>query len=275
VTIVSRRRIYWSLFIAACLCLAAAFVLALPLFGKHEGLAAFMASDAFKEFRFAGLSLDSQATSALAILIAACYAALCLGFILATFRKTVSAEIFFFAFWVLSFGFEAVRLLVFHFVEAGEPIAWSVIATKVVLGARMIGLFSFFAAGIYAAGFRNEKFGSAIILVIVIGWALAYSLPIDTGVFEPTLIMRQGYATLSSILAIIIATTTAANFLYASFSNGEPSYRAAALGSACALVGQSLLISRWMPVDIIAGSFLLIFGSWLFVSRLHAYYLWQ
>jgi hypothetical protein len=40
-------------------------------------------------------------------------------------------------------------------------------------------------------------------------------------------------------------------------------------------VGNRLLTTQWNPFAMITGFALLVAGSWLFVSRLHSYYLWQ
>ena len=72
-----------------------------------------------------------------------------------------------------------------------------------------------------------------------------------------------------------MASVTVADYLYAARSTGEASYRVVALGTAILLVGHRLLTTEWNPLGMIAGFALLVAGSWLFVSRLHAYYLWQ
>lgn len=277
VTIASRRRIYWGLFVAAALCLAVALFLSVPVFARAEGVASFKAlgGGAYRELSLGRLKLDSVSTSSAGILLASLYSLLCLGFILATFRKTVSSEIFFFSFWVLSFGMESLRFLIVHFAAIGAPVGWSIAATRVILGSRIVGLLSFFAAGLHAAGFRNDKLGSAIGVIVVAGWALAYVMPIDTGSYLPVLMLRPGYAMLSMIVAAIAGLVIVANLIYASFSSGERSYRIAALGAAAALAGQRLLVAEWQPLAIASGAALLVFGSWLFISRLHAYYLWQ
>ena len=76
-------------------------------------------------------------------------------------------------------------------------------------------------------------------------------------------------------LAAVLALATVLDFFYASFSSGEQSYRVVALGSGLALAGQGLVLAMWQPFALLAGLALLALGSWLLVSRLHAYYLWQ
>ena len=275
VTIASRRRIYWGLFLAACACLVTAIALAIPVFAARGVPKLLKAAGAYQGLSLFGIKLDSCRAAASGVLLAALFSTLCLGYILTSFRKTVSSEIFFFAFWVLSLSIEVGRLFIYRFAVSISPLFWTIVASKVVLGGRIVGLLSFFAAGLYAAGFRNEKLGSAVALFTAAGWAIAYSMPIDSGVYEPILLMKLGYAGLSTVLAVIAGIAIVANFVYASFSTGEASYRAAAIGAALALLGQRLLVSQWHPIALALGAALLVLGSWLFVSRLHAYYLWQ
>jgi hypothetical protein len=261
--------------LASCLCLAAAIALVLPLFAKGLGIRTLKALGAYHEVTVGRIKLDSVNIVSAGILLSALYSTFCLGGILASFKKTVSFEIFFFSFWVLSLGLESLRFLIVQFAALGEPSAWSILVTRIVIGGRIMGLLSFFVAGLYAAGFRNDKLGSAIGLLAVAAWALAYVMPIDTGVYETVMLMRPGYAGLAMALSAAVGLVTVANFFYAAVATGEASYRTVAFGAAAALIGQQLVVSQWNPIMMAVGAALLVFGSWLFVSRLHAYYLWQ
>lgn len=275
VTIAARRRIYWILFALACLGFAAAVFLALPLFLGRVDASFLQASGGLRELRFLGATLSSPRLAAAGVLLATLYSALCLGYVLYSFRKTVSSEVFFFAFWVLSLAFEAGRLAVFSLAAGGAPTSLVLAASRLVLAGRFSGLLSIFAAGLYAAGFRNEKLGSVLLLVVVVGGTLAWAIPLNSGVYEATLLVRPGYLKLLDLLALLAGLATAANFVYASGSTGERSYKVVALGAAAFLLGQRILVSQLSPPALALGFALLLCGSWLFVSRLHAYYLWQ
>jgi len=275
VTINARRRTYWSLFAAACLCLAA-FV---PLFSR-------IASDpdvpdflqkakAIGVFRIGGIGIFSYRLAAAAVGLCALYAALALGVVLFNFRKTVSTEIFFFAFWVLSVGLEVLRLALYGLVVDGASLSLQILAAKALVFTRYAGYFSLFLSGLYAAGFHNEKIGTVVALCAAIAFALAAAMPIDTGAFSSTLELKAGYFSLNLGLGIVASLVTIANFLYAAYATSEPSYRAAALGCTVFLAGHQLLISVWNPYLIVVGFVLLVAGSALFISRLHSYYLWQ
>jgi len=275
VTIASRRRIYWLLFLVAVASLAAALLLGISVLSPKADLSALVASGALHKGSFLGLAVDSARVTALGLVAVAAFSSLCLAYILATFRKTVSSEIFFFSFWVLSLGLEALRLLVLRLACGGYAVGTVIFATRLVLGFRLAGVLSFFAASLYAAGFRNEKLGSSLAVIFFAAVTLAWAMPIDTGVHELGFLLRPGYRTMAVALAAVLALATVLDFFYASFSSGEQSYRVVALGSGLALAGQGLVLAMWQPFALLAGLALLALGSWLLVSRLHAYYLWQ
>ncbi len=275
VTTAARRRVYWALFVAACLCLAAAVLLAVPLFIGAVNVGVLERAGALRESRLFGLGISSLGSSAASTVLASLYATLCLGFVLYSFRKTVSPEIFFFSFWVLSLGLECSRLFVFHLAAEGAPTALVHAAARVTLAARTTGLLALFTASLFAAGFRSEKPGSAALLIMLIGAGLARSVPLNSGAYEPTLMLRPGFSALLDLLALASALATAAGFFHAARVSGERSYRAVALGTIALLVGQRLLVTDWRPLSLMLGFGLVLAGSWLFVSRLHAYYLWQ
>lgn len=274
-TIVSRRRIYWALFVIACLVFLAGLFLSLPIFQGRVDTELLKASGSFFREKIFALSVDSARTTAAAALFSGLYSVLCLGYILRSFRKTVSSEIFFFAFWALSIGLEALRPLAFRLASQGAPASLILVSTRLVLAGRAMGLLAFFCASLYAVGFHNEKLGSAAFVVVLLGCALAVIIPLNTGVYQTNLIVRPGYRGYTSLLAGIAGLAILADFIYASFSSGEAPYRIVALGSASALLGQALLITQWQPFALFLGFGLLALGSWLVVSRLHAYYLWQ
>jgi hypothetical protein len=275
VTIAARRRIYWSLFLSACACFIAFFPLFLQVSHGDKSPISLSKAGALVSFHLGSVVLSSHYLAAAGIGLCGLFAALCLGFILYSFRKTVSAEIYFYSFWVLSVGFEVLRLVVFDFASGGGSVYWQIIATKVLLFARYEGYLSLFVSGLYAAGFRNEKLGTVAAVILAVSLGLAMAMPVNTGSFAPTLELKAGYADLNTGLVLVVALVTVANYLYAAYTSGEASYRLVAVGAAVFLVGHRLLTTQWNPFAMIVGFAFLVVGSWLFVSRLHSYYLWQ
>ena len=274
-TIAARRRVYWALFLMACLCIAA-FV---PLYANLVRMPAepdFLAgSGALGRFELLGIALPSPRLAGAGAGLCSLYAVATLGMILYSFRKTVSAEIYFYAFWVLSVGMESLRLVVFGLAATRASPEWQSLATRVLLFARYAGQLSFLASSLHAAGFRNEKLGTAAALVLALATALAVAMPVNTGSYAPSLELRPGYADLHLAFYLVASLATVADFIYAERSTGERSFRLVAIGSAACLLGRQLLVTQWNPFALVAGFALLATGSWLLVSRLHGYYLWQ
>ncbi len=274
-TIAARRRVYWILFILACLCLTAFLPLYVSLLRRDADPAFLAAAGALGRFELLGIRLPSSWLVGTGIGLGVLYAVAALSMILRSFRKTVSTEVYFYSFWVLSVAFELLRLLVFDLAASGASFRWQVLATKALYLARYAGLFSLFTASLYAAGFRNEKIGGIIALVLAVSAGISALMPVNSGSFAASLELRAGYAGLHFLFSLLLSCLIVVDFLHASRLSGEKSFRLAALGSAAFLVGRHILVSQWNPIAIIAGFALLVAGSWLFVSRLHAYYLWQ
>jgi len=274
-TIAARRRLYWGLFILACTCLAAFVPLYVSLVRLPAQPAFLVESKAFGRIKLFGASIPSPRLAGAGIGLGALFSAATLGLILVSFKKTVSNEVYFFAFWVLSVGMEVLRLVVYNLASTDGSPHWQAIAMRVLLFSRYSGYFALLAASLYAAGFRNEKIGGAAAFVLALAAALAASMPINTGTYAYSLELRAGYADLHVALYLIASIVAVVDFLYAASSSGEPSYRLVATGCLLGLVGRQLLVTQWNPFVLVAGFALIVTGSWLCISRLHTYYLWQ
>ncbi|MDP3178840.1 MAG: hypothetical protein Q8M76_13120 [Spirochaetaceae bacterium] len=274
-TIVARRRVYWTLFVLALASLVAFVPLYIGLASGRTPSQFLAKAGALTEYRFLGLRIPSHALAAAGIGLCSLFSAMTMGLILYSFRKTVSTEIFLFAWWVLSVGFEIIRLIVFRAAAMGGSVYAQALLTRILLFARYAGYLSLFASGLFAAGFRSEKLGTIGAVILAVSLGLASAMPINTGAFAPTLDLRPGYAAMNMAFYAIASVVTVANFLFAARSTGESSYRSVAMGAALFLIGHGIVISQWNPAWLAAGFALLAAGAWIFTSRLHAYYLWQ
>ena len=274
-TIASRRFIYWALFGLSNFALATGIILAFPLFLGEVDMAVFEPFGGNARVLFLGLTFSVSETAVVGLIVTCLLSAAGLLLVLSFFRKTVSSEVFFFSFWLLSIGFEVGRLLVFRLAAGGASMPWIMLATRFVLASRYVGYLSLFAAGLYASGFHNEKLGSVIFMIIAIGGALAAAMPLNTGVYDSSFLLKAGYGGISASLFWLAGGMTALNFLYAARQTREKSYRVAALGVVAFVLGRRLMLMAYNPLATLLGALLLAVGTWLFVSRLHAYYLWQ
>jgi hypothetical protein len=263
------------LFGLSLLALVAAVFFALPVFRARFDTSVLSGARAVQEWSFMGQRLSSPRLAVAGGLLAALFSSIALAYVLVSFRKTASPEIFFFAFWVLSIGFEAGRILVLRLAVEGYSGTWVSFATRAVYASRFAGYMAFFLSGLHASGFRSERLGRSIASVAALGLAFASALPLDTGSFDPTLLVRPGYARVEGLLVLALAVVSVVDFFLGAGLKGEPRFRVAAIGAVLMLAGQYLLVGQWRPELVIIALALLATGTRLFVSRLHAYYLWQ
>ncbi|MEI6873725.1 MAG: hypothetical protein WCL50_01195 [Spirochaetota bacterium] len=273
-TLDSRRRTYWILFFMALTALSAAVFLSLPLFSNRVDASILNPSHAVRQWSFLGFRSGSVPAAAGGGILAALFATLALAYVLISFRKTASPEIFFFAFWILSLALESGRILAFRLAVEGAG-TWSSFANRAVLAARFSGYGSLFLAGLHASGFRSERLGRSVASVVGIALAFASTLPLDTGTYEPTLLMRMGYARVDRLSLTLLAIVSLVNFSLGASLTGERRFRVIAIGAVLMLAGQYLLLHEWRPEYLLLAIVLLGAGSRLFISRLHSYYLWQ
>lgn len=191
------------------------------------------------------------------------------------YSRTISMELFFFAFFALALAAEPLRLESLRGALWGASFPERNIVTRVILTARLMGAFSLFAGSLYAVGYTSEKHEIAVGAVFLCALALGTGLPINTGIFGPDLIERAGYGDLHTFLSMACILGGCANYLFAVRITGERGYRVAALGCALAFSGSLALRGSASPAAVLLGALALCLGTILFLRKIHAYYLWQ
>lgn len=273
-TISSRTRTYRACWILA---LAFAAVSAAALF--QAGPEALTAAG-----RLPGFPVLANGTSALyrypgALPVAA--AVLCSAYgiavlFLLSFRysRTVSMELFFFAFWALALSSEILRIESLRGVLLGTSFPERNIVTRLLLSMRFLGVFSLFAGSLYSVGYSEDRQAVPIGAVFLASLALGTGLPINTGSFGADLLQRVGYAQLYGFLSAASLLGAAANYLLAARLTGEGGYKLAALGCALMFGGGLALRASASPASVVLGALGLAAGTVLFVRKIHSYYLW-
>ncbi len=191
------------------------------------------------------------------------------------FRKTVSSEMFFFIFFVISLSFEAFRAGPLLLELSSQPSYYGTVLTRVVEFSRFFGVFCLFISGLYATGIDYPKFEVVLGTALLVAFALAFSIPVDSSTFLPTLMYRIGGG--DQILFVFLALELFAvlNFLLAAYLRRAKDYLILALGLTAAIVGEDLLLFvAWSPAAAL-GLVLLVAGTIVFGNRTHAIYLWS
>lgn len=220
--------------------------------------------------RFSSLFL-SIADALFSSLFAVCVSA----FILLTFKKTVSAEIFFFSFWLGTLSFESLRLVNLFLAVSGGADSVLAIMDKAYMGLRFLGYMAIFISGLYAAGMRNDRHFSIMAACLAISIALVSILPINTGIWGMNLMFKVGYGRLIEGFSIAILLMTIMNYFIAIRVRGDTAYYYIALGMAAIAAGSYFTSLDISPLLSFASILTMSFGSILYISKLHSFYLWQ
>lgn len=198
------------------------------------------------------------------------------GILLHTFfRKTVSSEMFFFTFFVISMSLEAARIADLLIVAQNAPAYYEVVVTRAVYFGRFLGVFCLFTSGLYATGIDYQRFEIVLGISLLLAFTLAFSIPVTSVAGAPTLVNRLGSR--SQLLSVFFALElfSVLNFLLASFLKRNRDYIWMAAGLFLVIVGKDLLFFLVSPVPDAVAAVLLFAGTMLFGNRTHVVYLWS
>ena len=189
------------------------------------------------------------------------------------FEQTPAPEILYLAFFTISFSFESIRLIIPLYYIFTFPSLYFLIAGRILLFIRYFGIFSLFAASVYAAGLEVQRTRTVVTLTIVSALAITIGAPIDTQIWDTSLNLIYGFRALFRLTESITIIITIVSFLIAVNIRGSKEYANIGIGLAAALLGRYLLLNtdNWAALS---GILFLSIGVWLACSRLHKIYLW-
>ncbi|MDD3981092.1 MAG: hypothetical protein PHT55_02690 [Spirochaetales bacterium] len=274
-TLQTRRRTYWILFgidaflllVGLVFSLILAFMKRVPIFLIERGI--------YATYDLFGLRIPSLGYSLVNALLLAVYSVGVSFFILKTFRKTVSPEIFFFVFWLCSLSFEAIRPLHLFMAVQGASDSSLSILDRLYMGSKFLGLITIFISGLYAAGMRNEKQFSIIAICVGISAALSSIMPVNTGIWAANLMFRLGYGRLVDGFSAAILLITMANYLIAVRVRGDKAYYYIAAGAAMTVAGALIASRGASPLASLISLAVMAAGGFVYIYKLHSFYLWQ
>jgi hypothetical protein len=221
--------------------------------------------------RFTGVNYFAVHIS---IVIAVLYSLVGIILINFYFEQTHAPEILYIGFFTVSLSFEAARLILpLHFIY-DIPSLYLLLVSRSLLFGRYFGLFSLFAASVYAAGLKEEKPRNTIMVIIIATLIIMIGVPIDTETWDTSLNMVNGYTSMFRLIEVVLFFITVISFLIAVNVRGSKEYAYIALGALCALLGRNILISadNWASPGL--GFALLAVGTWFICTKLHKIYLW-
>jgi hypothetical protein len=205
---------------------------------------------------------------------AAAYALVSLVLIYYFFEKTQAPEILFVTLFALSFSAEGMRIITLLQGTRVIPALYLLMFSRILLFGRLFGLFSLFAASVYAAGLDQQKERDIIFIIAIITLLISLRVPIDVLTWDSSYNMISGYTSLFSMVEIGMFLITVISFFIAAWSRGAAEYVAVAIGSFLTFAGRYLLISADTWLSALLGILLLVAGTRFICTRLHKVYLW-
>jgi hypothetical protein len=202
------------------------------------------------------------------------YSFVTLLFIYFFFEKTQAPEILFITLFVLSLSFESMRLMTPLQKTWIIPSVYLLMAGRALLFSRFFGIFSLFAAGLYAAGLETQKQLNIILIAALISLVISLGIPIDILSWDSSFSVAGSYFSLFRMVETIVLLITLASFFISAWSKGTPEYHSIGAGALLMFTGRSLLLSADTWISPAPGLLLLAAGIWLICTKLHKVYLW-
>ena len=209
-----------------------------------------------------------------AIFCAVLYSLVSLIMILYYFEKTQSSEILFIGFFVLSLAFEFARIVVPFRMIFSFPAEYLVTASRVLLFGRHFGLFSLFAASVYAAGLDSQNQYNISSVLVLAAIVIAVNVPIDSLVWDSSFMLWNGYRSMFHMLEIGILIVSMVTFFISAYTRGSVNYVFIGIGAFFMLAGRNILINSDTLIALIPGATILIIATLFVCDKLHKEYLW-
>ena len=192
-----------------------------------------------------------------------------------TFSKTLAPELFFFTIFILTFSFEAFRLLFLYFDLQSSPFIIGIIITRIVHFGRFLRVYSLFVAGLFACSIANPKTGIYLGIGILLSLAYAIGIPVDATEHTGSLLYQSGIADYTRIIFSIGKVVSIINFILAGILKNTREYYFMGIAFFITIGGSTILVDYPQKLLLFGiGIPLLVTGTVLFGRRSHELYLW-
>jgi len=217
----------------------------------------------------------SSRASIAAIAIYPFFALAGLLYILFAFEKTQTVEITFFAACLFAISFETLRLFIPLYQTWIHGDFLAVAVSRAVLVSRIFVLLGLLASGIFTTGQTAQQLGPSVFLLAFFSFGLGSAIPLNSSRMSANFLVIPGYSGMLSLFMLLLGFLAVLSYLIPGKMRVIPEYKHAAFGLILFLAGYALLslCDSWAFFG--AGAALFIAGSWLYLERLHRYYLWQ
>ena len=262
-------------FLSLLVCIAAS-ILIIPLYENMGTEITHYSNSIFRTFT-GNLMKPNLLAAHVCIMALVLFSFLSIIFIYYFFEKTQSGEILFIYFFSASFTFEILRLIL-PIVQVYEIPSMYLLGTfRVIFFGRYFGIFSLFAASVFAVGYKSQGLRYLIIIILVVTLIISFGIPVDTdtGKLDSSLNMIKGYTSLISLIEMGTFLITTVSFFIAVWIRSNREFIFVGIGSVLVFLGRAILFSadNWLGPPL--GLVCLAAGFWLICTNLHKIYLWN
>ena len=196
-------------------------------------------------------------------------------YIIVAFEKTQTMEITFFAVCMFALAFESMRMIIPLCSLWTSFSVSSAVISRIVIFSRFLFLFALLASGIVTASEKNQQIGVIIFLLAFFSFCISNIIPMNSGSVTSCFIIEPGYGDTIHLFFVIFGIMSIISYLIPGIRREIPEYKEAAGGLCLLLAGYSVLTMCDSWLFLIGGVILFCCGVWIYLDRLHQYYLWQ
>jgi hypothetical protein len=190
------------------------------------------------------------------------------------FRRVSSAEVYFFALFLIGLTFEQLRVIQLYLLQLQLPAVYGTLLTRLVIVARIGGGFSFFVASLYAVGIEYPRIGSLTIAIGLLAFLFVYFVPVDTVTVNASLLHRIAGQSSLELVLLIVGLLGITNYVIAGVRGHRERGVFVALAAIALIVAREIAWFIPSPAWVVASIVLFAYGVITFILVTRAHYLW-
>ncbi len=265
-TIKLRERLFWGFFVAATLEFVGTAAL---VWSIGPGVVGWIVPD------IAGASPMMEYLALGAAGLCGLYAMAVSGLVALRSGKTVSVEIFFFAFWAFCQSFELVKFVSVILLARGAGSGSFELATRIALFGRYGATMAIFAGSLFSAGLKSERGTPLFLAVLLISLFFATIHPLNSIGPGIDLLADRGSMPLAKAFQGALVVLSVINYGLAWYIGKDRAYLVSAVGMVLCVGAIAVLQSSLRLAVLIAVVPVLVIGTITYIRSMHAYYLWR
>lgn len=191
------------------------------------------------------------------------------------FKKIHAVEISFFRIFIFSFAFEAIRLVIPFYDFSGLILVELTGISRAVYFFRFIGLLSLFIGNMRPVKNVQGQSSYIIFIIIFLSFSLSMTLPMSntyiTEFFIAPPVFIRSYTIIAASIYILSLLITAVTYA----PNGLKDNILITSVFLIMIIGYTMLLFCSNLIVLISGLLFFFSGTFMFIKKIHGYYLWQ